>query len=329
MNQNNMYDIVIVGAGTAGLSAAIYGVRAGKKVLVLEEKTYGGQIVNTPEVENYPGIAKISGFEFASNLYNQAISLGVEVKMECAKHLKNIEVATTGNNSKRGSATREMALTTVSADMKKVVTDSGEYLCNSVILATGAKNRPLGVDREKQLIGAGISYCATCDGMFFRGKDVAVVGGGNTALEDANFLSNYCNKVYVIHRRDQFRGEEKLVERIRDKANVELVLNSKVVELLGEDSVEGILLENTVDGSKRNINCSGVFVAIGQMPDNEKYAELVELDNLGYIVAGEDCKTSCNGIFAAGDCRTKTVRQLTTAAADGAVAALAACEYMG
>jgi len=329
MNQNNMYDIVIVGAGTAGLSAAIYGVRAGKKVLVLEEKTYGGQIVNTPEVENYPGIAKISGFEFATNLYNQAISLGVEVKMECAKHLKNIEVATTGNNSKRGSATREMALTTVNADMKKVVTDSGEYLCNSVILATGAKNRPLGVDREKQLIGAGISYCATCDGMFFRGKDVAVVGGGNTALEDANFLSNYCNKVYVIHRRDQFRGEEKLVERIRDKANVELVLNSRVVELFGEDSVEGILLENSVDGSKRNINCSGVFVAIGQMPDNEKYAELVELDNLGYIVAGEDCKTSCNGIFAAGDCRTKTVRQLTTAAADGAVAALAACEYMG
>lgn len=329
MNQNNMYDIVIVGAGTAGLSAAIYGVRAGKKVLVLEEKTYGGQIVNTPEVENYPGIAKISGFEFATNLYNQAISLGVEVKMECAKHLKNIEVATTGNNSKRGSATREMALTTVNADMKKVVTDSGEYLCNSVILATGAKNRPLGVDREKQLIGAGISYCATCDGMFFRGKDVAVVGGGNTALEDANFLSNYCNKVYVIHRRDQFRGEEKLVERIRDKVNVELVLNSRVVELLGEDSVEGILLENSVDGSKRHIDCSGVFVAIGQMPDNEKYAELVELDNLGYIVAGEDCKTSCNGIFAAGDCRTKTVRQLTTAAADGAVAALAACEYMG
>ena len=328
MNQNNMYDIVIVGAGTAGLSAAIYGVRAGKKVLVLEEKTYGGQIVNTPEVENYPGIAKISGFEFATNLYNQAISLGVEVKMECAKQLKNIEVVTTSNNSKGGSATQEMALTTVNADMKKVVTDSGEYLCNSVILATGAKNRPLGVDREKQLIGAGISYCATCDGMFFRGKDVAVVGGGNTALEDANFLSNYCNKVYVIHRRDQFRGEEKLVERIRDKANVELVLNSRVVELFGEDSVEGILLENSVDGSKRNINCSGVFVAIGQMPDNEKYAELVELDNLGYIVAGEDCKTSCNGIFAAGDCRTKTVRQITTATGDGAVAALAACRYI-
>jgi len=304
--KENMYDIVIVGAGTAGLSAAIYGVRAGKSVLVLEEKTYGGQIINTPEVENYPGIPKISGFEFATNLYNQAIDLGVEVKLEKVKTVEIIEK----NN-------------------KNVITDSGEYICNSVILATGAKNRPLGVDREQQLIGAGISYCATCDGMFFRGKDVVVVGGGNTALEDANFLSNYCNRVHLIHRRDQFRGEEKLVERLRDKDNVEFVLNSRVIELKGQDMVEGVVLENVQDKSLKTLSCQGVFVAIGQMPDNERYSQLVELDNKGYIVAGEDCKTSAPGVFAAGDCRTKTVRQLTTAAADGAVAALAASEFIG
>lgn len=321
-NNENLYDIVIVGAGTAGLSAAIYGVRAGKRVLVLEEKNYGGQIVNTPEVENYPGIAKISGFEFATNLYNQAIGLGVEVKLERAEKIENVETATT---SSMKDLPREMALTTEVGELKKVVTDTNAYLCNSVILATGAKNRPLGVDGEKQLIGAGVSYCATCDGMFYRGRDVAVVGGGNTALEDANFLSNYCNKVYVIHRRDEFRGEEKLVDRIREKDNVEFIFNSKVSALKGEGQLEGVILENTLDKSTRDLSLDGLFVAIGQMPDNERYAELVELDNLGYIVAGEDCKTSTPGIFAAGDCRTKTVRQLTTAAADGAVAALAAC----
>lgn len=317
----NLYDIIIVGAGTAGLSAAIYGVRAGKRVLVLEEKTYGGQIVNTPEVENYPGIAKISGFEFATNLYNQAVELGAKVKLGKVVKVEEIKAVTTdlADSKELNSAT---------VDMKRVITDDEEYVANAVILATGAKNRPLDVEREKELIGAGVSYCATCDGMFFRGKDVVVVGGGNTALEDASFLSNYCNKVYIVHRRDQFRGELKLVEAVKSKDNVELVLNSKVVELKGLDTVEGVVLENTLDNSQRQLKCDGVFVAIGQMPDNERYSDLVKLDNLGYIVAGEDCKTSCKGIFAAGDCRTKTVRQLTTAAADGAVAALAACEYI-
>ncbi len=317
----NLYDIIIVGAGTAGLSAAIYGVRAGKSVLVLEEKTYGGQIVNTSEVENYPGISKISGFEFATNLYNQAVGLGAKVKLTKAVKVEEIKAVTTGLDENEG-------LTTANVDMKKVITDGEEYMANAVILATGAKNRPLGLDREKELIGAGVSYCATCDGMFFRGRDVVCVGGGNTALEDAIFLSNYCNKIYLVHRRDQFRGEEKLVELVKSKDNVELVLNSKIIELKGDDAVEGVVIENTLDKSIRMLKCDGVFVAIGQMPDNDRYSNLVELDNLGYIVAGEDCKTSCNGIFAAGDCRTKTVRQLTTAAADGAVAALAACEYM-
>lgn len=301
-----MFDIIIVGAGTAGLSAAIYAVRAGKRVLILEKKTYGGQIVNTPEVENYPGIAKISGFEFATNLCNQAKDLGAELKYE---GVVSIERHT--------------------AQIFKVITDSKEYTCSAVILATGAKNRPLGVAGEEKLIGAGVSYCATCDGMFFRGRDVAVVGGGNTALEDALFLSNYCNKVYLIHRRDEFRGEKRQADRIREKSNVELVLSSKVVELKYDDAVTGVVVESTKDGARRELQVQGVFVAIGQMPDNEAYAELVDLDSKGYIVAGEDCRTSCDGIFVAGDCRTKKVRQLATAAADGAVAALAACEYIG
>ena len=197
-----MYDIIIVGAGTAGLSAAIYGVRAGKSVLVLEKKSFGGQIVNSPEVENYPGIAKISGFEFAKNLYEQAIRLGAEYKQE-----KVLRMEEAPEGEKKYVYARNAA---------------GDEVCyetKAVILATGAKNRPLGVEREEALIGAGVSYCATCDGMFFRGRDVAVVGGGNTALEDAMFLSNYCRKVYVIHRRDTLRGEAKLGDALRQKEN--------------------------------------------------------------------------------------------------------------
>ena len=299
-----MHDIIIVGAGVAGLSAAIYGLRAGKSVLLFEEKTYGGQIINTPVIENYPGIKKVSGFEFATNLYEQATELGAEVKYE--KVLGIID----------------------NSDKKIVKTDSGEYETKAVILATGAKNRPLGIDREQELIGAGVSYCATCDGAFFRGKDVAVVGGGNTALEDAQFLSNYCNKVYVIHRRDSFRGEIKHVEALKSKPNVEFILDSNVTKLIGEERLEAIEVGNKKTGDKREISVAGVFVAIGQMPDNEAFDELIATDDYGYIEAGEDCKTGTEGIYVAGDCRTKTVRQLTTAAADGAVAALAACEYL-
>ncbi len=299
-----MHDIVIVGAGVAGLSAAIYGLRAGKSVLLFEEKTYGGQIINTPEIENYPGIKKVSGFEFATNLYEQATELGAEVKYE--KVLGIID----------------------NSDKKIVETDSGKYEAKAVILATGAKNRPLGIDREQELIGAGVSYCATCDGAFFRGKDVAVVGGGNTALEDAQFLSNYCSKVYVIHRRDSFRGETKHVEALESKSNVEFILDSNVTKLIGEESLEAIEVINKKTGAKQEVQVSGVFVAIGQMPDNEAFDEVVVTDDYGYIEAGEDCKTGTEGIYVAGDCRTKTVRQLTTAAADGAVAALAACEYL-
>lgn len=300
-----MFDIIVVGAGTAGLSAAIYGVRAGKKVLVLEEKSYGGQIINTPEVENYPGIKNISGFEFATNLYEQAKELGAEIAYEKVKQILDGE------------------------EKKQVITGEKTYEAKSVIIATGAKNRPLGLEREKEFIGAGISYCATCDGMFFRGKDVAVVGGGNTALEDTTFLSNYCNKVYLIHRRDEFRGDEHSVNRLKQKENVEFVMESRVTELAGEGRLDAITVEHIPTGELRNISVAGLFVAIGQMPDNEAFRELIDVDVAGYICATEDCKTKVPGVFTAGDCRTKTVRQLTTAAADGAVAALAACEYIG
>ncbi|MDD6207108.1 MAG: FAD-dependent oxidoreductase [Clostridiales bacterium] len=304
-----MFDIMIVGAGTAGLSAAIYAARAGKKVLVLEEKTYGGQIINTQEVENYPGIKKISGYEFATNLYEQAAGLGADIRFEQVMKIESIP-------DQEGK------------EVKKVVTNQAEYEGKSVILATGAKNRPLGLDGEQRLIGAGISYCATCDGAFFRGRTVAVNGGGNTALEDAVFLAGICQKVYLIHRRNTFRGEEKQVTLLKEKENVEFLLDSQVTALYGEKKLEAIEVANTVDGSSKRIPVDALFVAIGQMPDNERFSGLVDVDEKGYIKAEEDCHTNVAGIYTAGDCRTKKVRQLATAAADGAVAGLAACEYL-
>jgi thioredoxin reductase (NADPH) len=301
---NSVYDIIIVGAGTAGLSAAIYGVRAGKSVLVLEASMYGGQIINTPEIENYPGIKHISGYEFATNLYEQAMNLGAEVRFEKVVEIRSEE------------------------EHKVVVTDQTQYQGRSIILATGAKNRQLGLDKETDLIGAGISYCATCDGAFYKGKEVAVNGGGSTALEDAIFLSAYCSKVYLIHRRDTFRGEEKLLKSLKQKPNVEFVLNTTIVELLGEQKLEGIITKNAKE-EERQLTINGLFVAIGQVPENVIFSNIVDLDHGGYIKALEDCKTNVEGIFVAGDCRTKAIRQLTTAASDGAVAGLAACEYIG
>lgn len=305
-----MYDIIIVGGGTAGLSAAIYGVRAGRRVLILEAKNYGGQIINSPEVENYPGIRKISGMEFAKGLYEQATGLGAEFQQGQVIRVEERENC--------------QAVVVSGTDMEEK-----EYEAKAVILATGARNRPLGVAREQELTGAGVSYCATCDGMFFRGRQVAVAGGGSTALEDAAFLSNYCEKVYLIHRRDQFRGEERLVDNLRQKDNVEFVLNTVVTALLGKDMLEGVRIQDVETKEEKELSVSGLFVAVGQMPDNEDFAGLVSLDDKGYIQAAEDCRTETPGIFVAGDCRTKEVRQLATAAADGAVAALAACEYIG
>ncbi len=299
-----MYDIGIIGGGTAGMTAAVYGQRAGKRTVIIEGMNYGGQITVSPKVENYPGIASVSGAEFSMNLLDQAMNLGAETELE----------QVTGIREENG--------------IKVIETEGKEYSCRTVIIATGVTHRHLGLEKEEKFLGAGVSYCATCDGAFFKGKDVAVIGGGNTALQDADFLSNYCNKVYLVHRRDEFRGEAGLVEPLKRKENVEFVLSTVVKDIVGEQVVEGLILNNKKTGEDFRIPVSGVFVAIGQVPKNEMFTDVIKLDDSGFVLAGEDCVTSAPGVFAAGDCRTKEVRQLTTAAADGAVAALAACGYI-
>lgn len=299
-----MYDIGIIGGGTAGMTAAIYGQRAGKKTIIIEGGVFGGQITSSPNVENYPGIASVSGSEFSMNLLDQAVKLGAETAMD----------QVTGIREEDG--------------VKIIETAGKEYPCRSVILATGVTHRHLGIPNEERLTGAGVSYCATCDGMFFRGRDVAVIGGGSTALQDAESLSNYCRKVYLIHRRDEFRGEDSIVKRLQGKENVEFILSAAVKEIIGDQAVERLIVNSKKSGKEFKLDVSGVFIAVGQIPKNEIFADVVKLDADGFILAAEDCITSRPGIFAAGDCRTKEVRQLTTAAADGAVAALAACKYI-
>ena len=299
-----IYDIGIIGGGTAGMTAAIYGQRAGKQTVIIEGSTFGGQITSSPNVENYPGIASVSGSEFSMNLLDQATKLGAETVMEQVNGIRD------------------------EGGLKVIETTGKEYCCRSVILATGVTHRHLGVPNEERLTGAGVSYCATCDGMFFRGRDVAVVGGGSTALQDAEFLSNYCRRVYLIHRRDEFRGEDSIVKRLEEKENVEFILSTTVRDIIGDAAVERLILNNKKTGKEYKLEVSGIFIAVGQIPQNEIFADVVRLDENGFILAAEDCVTSHPGIFAAGDCRTKEVRQLTTAAADGAVAALAACRYM-
>ena len=298
-----MYDIAIVGAGPAGLSAAIYAQRAGKKTVLFEAYTYGGQIINTPKIENYPGIKDISGFDYATGLFDQALSFGAEIVFE---------QVTAVNKS----------------DCFVITTTAGTYEAQAVIIATGAKNRHLGLEKEEALTGRGISYCATCDGAFFKGKNVAVNGGGNTAIEDATFLSGYCSKVYVIHRREGFRAEEGSLQALREKDNVEFVLNATITDLVGEDKLSAVVVTDKLSGQTREIAVDGLFIAIGQVPDNAVFSEIAELDQSGYVLSGEDCTTKTPGLFTAGDCRTKHVRQLVTAASDGTVAALAACTYI-
>ena len=296
-----MYDIIIVGAGPAGLTAGIYAARANKKVLVLEALSYGGQIINTPSIENYPGEKNISGFDFATNLYNQASYLGVEIKFQRVIDIKNDEI-------------------------KEVITNKESFNTKTIILATGCENRKLGLPNEDNLIGKGISYCATCDGNFYKNKTVAVVGGGNTAIEDALYLSDIVNKVYLIHRRDSFRAEEKIVNLLKEKTNIEFVLNSNIIKINGESSLESIEISNGNDN--KTLNIDGLFIAIGRIPENEIFKNLVDVDENGYIIAKENCKTNIPGIFVAGDNRTKEVRQLVTATSDGAIAAVEAIKYI-
>ena len=298
-----MVDVIVIGAGTAGLTAAVYLRRAGKSALVFEALSYGGQIINTPEIENYPAAPHISGYDFASKLYEQAKALGAQIAFERVTEVVD-----------RGA-------------FKEVKTPKNTYEAKALIIATGSRNRKLGAAREDAFVGKGVSYCATCDGAFYRGKTTAVVGGGNTAVEDALYLSELAAKVFIVHRRDQFRADEASVGLLKSRPNVEFVLDSIVTELIGEDRLRGIRTVRK-DGKVRDIETDGLFVAVGRTPENAVFSELVELDDAGYIAAGEDCLTSAPGIFAAGDNRTKLVRQLVTAAADGAVAAGQAARYV-
>ena len=298
------YDVLILGGGPAGLAAALYAKRAGVSVLVLERSIYGGQVTNTPTVENYPGILNISGVDLAMALYEQVTGLGIEVRLE------------------------EPVSYQLDAPAKAVATARGLYEAKAVIVANGVKRRTLGCPGEERLAGRGVSYCATCDGAFFQGAEVAIVGGGNTALEDALFLSNNCAAVHLIHRRDQFRGSSILAEAVKKRQNIHLHLNSVVEEITGEEKVAGARLRDVTTGEETRLELSGVFVAVGLAPDNAAFAGQLALDGAGYIQAGEDCRTNLAGVFAAGDTRTKEVRQIITAAADGAVAALGAANYV-
>ncbi|MBQ3263945.1 thioredoxin-disulfide reductase [Candidatus Saccharibacteria bacterium] len=298
-----LYDIIIVGAGPAGLTSAIYAKRANKNVLVLEAKNYGGQIINTLDIENYPANEHISGFDFATNLYNQAKNLGTEIVYE-----KVIDINDLGKE-------------------KEIITTKNTYKTKAIIIATGSENRKLGLSNEDELVGKGLSYCATCDGAFYKKKIVAVVGGGNTALEDALYLSDIASKVYLIHRRNQFRGEESTINLLKEKMNVEFIYNSNVTKLNAQDKLESIEVTNS-DGSKRNINVDALFVAIGRSPENQNFAKLINLDKSGYIIANENCHTNVDGIFVAGDTRSKEVRQLVTATSDGAIASIEAIKYI-
>ena len=297
-----VYDIIIIGGGPAGLTAALYAKRANKSVLVIEKSTFVGQITFSPKVENIPGFISLSGNEFAEKLVEQVMNAGADVEMCEVLSVKN-------------------------GDIKTVVTDGGEFEGKSLIIATGAKHRLLGLENEEKLIGNGISFCAVCDGAFYKGKTVAVIGGGNSALVEAILLSDLVQKLYVVQNLGFLTGESKLVEQLNSKPNVEVILNTVVDSLIGEDELKGITIKNT-DGKVTDLMLDGMFVAVGLVPQNDFVSGIVNLDDRGYVTAKEDALTNADGIFVAGDCRTKSIRQVTTAASDGAIAALAACDYV-
>ncbi len=296
-----MIDIAIIGAGPAGMSAAIYGKRAGLEVCVFEGELCGGQMIYTPEIENYPGTGKMSGAELALNMRAQMLDLGVTLKEE--------------------------RVTAVSYDGTYHLTASGgEYEARTLIIANGAKRRHLGVPGEEKYSGRGVSYCAVCDGSLYKGKTVVVVGGGNTACEDALYLANICEKVYLVHRREELRAEKHLANAVLNSEKVEKILCAKPVSVIGDKKVTAIELD--INGEKRLVETDAVFVCIGLQPENGIFAHIAELDAAGYIVAGADCRTSSPGLFAAGDTRTTALRQVITAASDGAVAATNADRYI-
>lgn len=297
-----MYDIIVVGAGPAGLTAALYALRASKSVLVIEQSTFGGQVTFSPKIENYPGIPEMSGNEFADKLLDQVLNMGAEVEME-----KVTGIVDEGNR-------------------KLVFADNKVFEAQAVIIAVGVHHRQLGLPNENALVGNGISYCAVCDGAFYKDKVTGVVGGGNSALQEAVLLSDLCERVYVLQNLPYFTGEKKLLEILSQKDNVELLTEVTVKELVGEAELTGVVL-NTTKGDKE-LTLDGLFVAIGLEPKNSAFSESAALDSNGYFDSDESCTTKTQGIFVAGDCRQKSIRQITTASADGAVAALAACRYI-
>lgn len=299
-----MYDIIIAGAGPAGLTAALYALRANKTVLLLEKSNFGGQMTFSPKIENYPGFKEISGTELADSLFEQVLAQGAEFELE--------------------------EVTKIEGDSEKTVfTDSGKYMCKAVIIATGAKHRLLGVENEEKYVGNGISFCAVCDGAFYEGKDIIVVGGGNSALQEAILLSDLCKSVTVVQNLADFTGEKKLVDLLKSKPNVKFIFNTVIKKFIGtDDELTGAVVKNEQTDEETEMSFDGAFVAIGLAPDNKAFGDVARLDNYGYIDADEACLTKTAGIFTAGDCRTKKIRQIATAVADGAVAALAACNYI-
>ncbi len=302
---DEIFDLMIIGGGPAGYTAALYGARAGLSVGLLEKLAPGGQMGTTDMVDNYPGFPEgVNGFELAMKMKAGAERFGAK------------------------TISAEAIALELSGDIKTLKTSRETYTARTVILATGAQPRELGLPGERELRGRGISYCATCDGMFYRGKTVAVVGGGNTAVADALYLSRICEKVYLIHRRDKLRAPQVQQQNLEKAGNVEFIWDSTVKELLSEQRLSGLIAENKHTLERRELRCDGVFVAVGQVPETGLFKGQVELDGSGYVVAGEDCRTSIPGVFAAGDLRAKPLRQIVTAASDGAVAATAAQEFL-
>lgn len=300
----NMHDIIIIGAGPAGLTAALYARRADKSVLLIEKESFGGQITHSPKVENYPTLMQISGNELAQMMLDQVMEHGADIELAEVSEIEDM------------------------GEYKKVKTDMGDYEGRAVIIATGSKHRQLGLEKEEEFTGKGVSYCAVCDGAFFSGQDVAIVGGGNTALQEAIMLSEYCTHVTIVQNLSTMTGEARLVSQLQKRQNVTMIFDTLVTEILGEEKLEGLKLRNSVTGEESTLLVDGLFVAIGQQPENECFRNITRLNDYGYINAGEDCLTDTAGVFVAGDCRTKAIRQITTASADGAVAALAACRYI-
>ncbi len=303
-----MYDIIIIGAGPAGLTAALYARRAEKSVLLIEKETFGGQITHSPRVENYPGFESLSGSELGEKLLGQVLAQGAEIELDTVTGIRAIDDGALSVSCETGAA----------------------FEGRSVIIATGSRHRDLGVEGEERFVGEGISYCAICDGAFYKGKTVAVIGGGNTALQEAVLLSESCAHVTVVQNLPFLTGEESLQKILRGRDNVDFIYSVTVSAILGEDTFRGIRIRNADTGEERELFTDGMFVCIGQIPANEAFADVVTLNDYGYVLADETClpTSTLPGIFVAGDCRQKSVRQVTTATADGAVAALAACRHV-